>query len=85
MLRHYVNKLNVDKKMTFMYNKQHGLFSFNKSCLHNGQDHQMSLKRHTNHLISSSHRYIMTTFSSSIIFYNVNDNSSGLHELQGYF
>jgi hypothetical protein len=24
-------------KMTYVYNKQDGLFSFNKSCLHKGQ------------------------------------------------
>jgi hypothetical protein len=37
MLRHYVNKFNLNIKMTFIYNKQHGLFSSNRSYLHNGQ------------------------------------------------
>jgi hypothetical protein len=75
--------------MTFMHNKlcnkQDGFFSSSRSYLHKGQDHEMSFKRHINHLISSAHVCFMATFSFSIIFCNVNNNFKGFHKLQGYF
>jgi ATP/ADP translocase len=58
--------------MTFMHNKlcnkQDGLFSSSRSYLHKGQDHEMSFKRHINHLISSNHVCFMATFS---FFYHI--------------
>jgi len=48
-------------------------------------DNQMSLKRQSNHLISSNLAYFMATFSSLILFFNVNNSSNGFHKLQGYF
>ncbi len=49
-------------------NKQDGLFSSSRSYLHKGQDHEMSFKRHINHLISSNHVCFMATFS---FFYHI--------------
>ncbi len=60
--------------MTSMYNKQDGLFSLVAHICIRGKDQKMSLKRHTNHLISSNHAYFMVSFSSSILFYNVNNS-----------
>jgi len=62
--------------MTSMYNKlcnkQDGLFSSSRSYLHKGQGyHQMSLKIHTNHLISSSCVFFMTKFSSFDTFIRI--------------
>jgi hypothetical protein len=48
------------------------------------KDHQMNFKKHTNHLISWSCVWFAITFSFSIIFYNVNNNSKSFHKLYGY-
>jgi hypothetical protein len=66
-------------------NKQDGLFSLIIHICVRGKYQKMSLKRHINHLISSSHVYFMVSFSSFILFYNVNNSSRGFHKLQGYF
>ncbi len=66
-------------------NKQDGLFYFSMSYLNKGQGPSISSKRCTNHLISSNHVYFMATFSSSILFYNINNSFKGFDKLQGYF
>lgn len=49
------------------------------------EDHQMNYKIHTIRLISSSRACSIAKSSSSILFYNVNDDYKSLHKLQGYF
>ncbi len=75
--------------MTSMYNKlcnkQDGLFLLVCHICIRNKDHQMSLKTHTKHLISSNHFCFMATISSFIDFCNVTRIYKGLHELQGYF
>jgi hypothetical protein len=55
-----------------------------KSYLHEGQK-LSNFKRHTNHLISSTNCVCcITIFSSSILFYNVNNSFWKFHKLQIY-
>jgi hypothetical protein len=54
-------------------NKQYGLFSFNISYLHKGQDNQMSFSKHKKNLILSNDIHFMVVFSFLILFYNVNN------------
>ncbi len=49
------------------------------------KDHQISLKGHKNHLISSSHVCFMAAFPSFVLSCNVNNNYNGSHKFQGYF
>jgi hypothetical protein len=49
------------------------------------KDRQMSLKIHTNHLISLNYVCFIAIFSVSIFSHNINNNSKDFHKLQGYF
>jgi hypothetical protein len=62
-----------------IFNKQNR-FIFNRSYIYvKDKDHQMSFKKHTNHLIPSSCACLLTSFSFSILFCNVNNNFKGFH------
>jgi hypothetical protein len=65
-----------------MYNKQHVLFSSNKSYLHNGQGSPNEFRK-----IYKPFDFIKSSLyhDNNFIFYNVNDNFLKIHGLQGYF
>jgi hypothetical protein len=67
-------------KMISMYNKlcnyQDGLFFFGNHICIRDNDHQMNLKKHTNHLISSSCVYFMVKFSYFIQLCTRGDTSN---------
>jgi hypothetical protein len=75
--------------MSSMYNKSHhkqdGFFPLVGHICIMDKDHWMKFKIHTNHLISSSCLYFITSFSFSIMFYNVNNSSNVFHKYQKYF
>jgi hypothetical protein len=67
-------------------NKQNDSFFLVGHICIRDKDHQMNFKKHINHLISSNQcACFMKTFSSFIIFYNVNNNFKGFRKLQKYF
>jgi hypothetical protein len=72
-----------------MYNKSHhkqdGFFPFSGSHSHNGQGSLNEVLNTYNHLISSSCLYFITSFSYSILFYNVNNSFKAFHKYQKYF
>lgn len=74
--------------MTNIYNRNYLInkMDFFLACqiFTKDEDHQMNFEIYTNNFISSSWFCSMTTSSSSILFYNVNNTFKGFNKLQGY-
>jgi len=88
MLKYYDTKLKINNRNDIhVYITQQPKWIFFLVChiCIRDEDHQMSFKRQTNDLISSSCACFMVAYSSYIFSYNVNNNSKSFHKLQKYF